>query len=126
MQRSFLVGFIIYLLHPGGLVTMRGDWLALALPFIVYLLLGLWRAPGELRLEVHRTISVERAIAGTPITVTVAITNLGNTIEELLLEDNLSPPLIFAMAPLVTCLRWHPGGHTPSNTLHRPARLLQL
>jgi uncharacterized protein (DUF58 family) len=93
MQRSFLVGFIIYLFILAGLVTMRGDWLALALPFIAYLLLGLWRAPGELRLEVHRTISVERAIAGTPITVAVAITNLGNTIEELLLEDNLSPAI---------------------------------
>lgn len=91
MQRSFLVGSIIYLLILAGLVTLRGDWVALALPFIVYLMLGLWRAPGELRLEVQRTISVERVPAGTPVTVTVKVTNLGDTLEELLLEDDLSP-----------------------------------
>jgi uncharacterized protein (DUF58 family) len=91
MQRSLFVGFILYLLILIGLVSLRGDWLALALPFIVYLLLGLWRTPDKLQLEVHRTISAERASVNTPVTVTLEVTNHGGTVEELLIEDDQPP-----------------------------------
>jgi len=93
MQRSLVIGFILYLFILAGLITLRGDWVALALPFVAYLLLGLWRAPGDIRLEVHRSISVERVPVNTPVMVTVTVTNVGQSIDEFLLEDDISPSI---------------------------------
>ena len=93
MSRTFLLILIIYALLLAGLATLHGDFLGLALPFVAYLLVGLWRAPEKLDLEVHHRLSHERAAPGEDIVVTVDVTNRGADIDELLLEDGCSPDL---------------------------------
>jgi uncharacterized protein (DUF58 family) len=93
MSRTFFLTLIIYGLLLTGLATLHGEFVGLALPFVVYLLVGFWRAPEELDLKVYRKLSSERAAPGEDILVTVEVTNQGADIEELLLEDVLSPEL---------------------------------
>jgi uncharacterized protein (DUF58 family) len=93
MSRTFLLILIIYALLLAGLATLHGDFLGLALPFVAYLLVGFWRAPERLDLDVHHTLSSERAAPGEDIVVKVDVTNRGADIEELLLEDGCSPEL---------------------------------
>ncbi|HEX2696711.1 MAG TPA: DUF58 domain-containing protein, partial [Anaerolineales bacterium] len=93
MSRSIFLGLIIFTLFLAGLATLRGAILALTIPLSLYLFYGLWRAPEEMKFAVQRELSAERVLPLTPVTVKVAITNLGSEIEELSLEDVLSPAL---------------------------------
>ena len=93
MSRTFLLILIIYTLLLVGLATLHGEFVGLALPFVAYLLVGFWRAPDEIKLEVYRTLSTERAVPGEDVVVTVDVTNKDADIEELLLEDICSPKL---------------------------------
>ena len=93
MSRTFFLILIIYALLLAGLATLHGEFVGLALPFVTYLLVGFWRAPEELDLEVRRTLSAERAAPGEEVIVTVDVTNQGADIEELLLEDGCSRDL---------------------------------
>ncbi|MDQ3006751.1 MAG: DUF58 domain-containing protein, partial [Chloroflexota bacterium] len=87
MSRSLLLGFITYALLLTGIATVRGEFVVLALPFVVYLLAGFLFTPEQLKLEATRHLSVERTSPHTDVVVTVTITNHGSRIEEALLED---------------------------------------
>jgi len=93
MSRNLLLILIIYTLLALGLVSVHGELLGLALPFVVYLLVGLWRAPEKFHLDVERHLSQERVAPGQEVNVTVTVTNSGGVLEELLIEDVLPPAL---------------------------------
>ncbi|MFZ5919615.1 MAG: DUF58 domain-containing protein [Chloroflexota bacterium] len=93
MRRSLLIGFLFFALMMTGLASLDGAFLALALPFGVYLYFGLWRAPADLDLRVSRQIDIERAPLETPATVTLTVTNRGGRLEEATLEDLIYPEL---------------------------------
>ena len=90
MSRTFLLILLIYALLLAGLATLHGEFLGLALPFVAYLLVGFWRAPEKIDLDIHRTISNERAAPYEDVVVSIDVTNRGADIEELLLEDGVS------------------------------------
>jgi len=89
MFRNFLIALIIYALIAFGLISVHGELLGLALPLVTYLLVGLWRAPEKIELDVERHISIERVVPDQEVDVTVTVTNRGAALEELLLEDML-------------------------------------
>ncbi len=89
MQRTFLTGLLALVLVIAGLVTLQPALLTLALPLFLYLLIGLWRGPESLRLEVERKINVERVPVDTDVTVKLTVTNTGRSLEEALVEDLL-------------------------------------
>jgi len=93
MSRNFLLVSIVYILLLAALITLHGEFVGLALPFVVYLLAGFWRTPDRFDLEVHRRLSTERAAPDEDVLVTVDVTNRGADIEELLLEDSLPAKL---------------------------------
>ena len=93
MSRTFFPILIVYALLLTGLATLHGEFIGLAMPFVAYLLAGFLRAPDEIKLEVHRMLSSERAAPGEDVIVTVEVTNQGADIEELLLEDGCPPNL---------------------------------
>lgn len=93
MSRTIFLILIIYALLLAGLATLHGELLALALPFVVYLLAGFWRASDKLDLVVRRKLSTERAMPGDDVVVTLEVTNRGADIEELRLTDDLPPGL---------------------------------
>jgi uncharacterized protein (DUF58 family) len=89
VSRSFLLSAIIYLLLLAGLGTLRGEIVALAIPFALYLLYGLWSAPDPLDLHIERSLSASHAAPNSDVTVIVTITNRGADIEELALTDQI-------------------------------------
>ena len=93
MSRSLLLSLTVYSLLLAGIVTVRGELLTLALPFVVYLLAGFLRAPDEIKLEATRHLSTERTSPNADVIVTVTITNRGAELEEVLLEDRVPEDL---------------------------------
>jgi uncharacterized protein (DUF58 family) len=93
MYRSILLSVLVYGLLVAGLVSLRGELIALAIPFLVYLLHGFWTAPEELDLHIERKISNDRITPDSEATVTLTVTNHGAAIEELLLEEDIFPQL---------------------------------
>jgi uncharacterized protein (DUF58 family) len=89
MPRSLLLGLIAYVLLILGLAFLRGDLLALAVPLVLYLLAGFWRAPQTLDLDVRRHLSAERASPNQPVTVTLTVINRGASLDEIFVEDIL-------------------------------------
>lgn len=99
MTRSILLSLLTYGLLVTGIITLQGEFLALALPLVTYLLVGYLQAPEQVRLEVRRELSVGRAAPNADVTVTVTVANRGQTLEEVLLEDLLPAGLSVRPVP---------------------------
>jgi len=91
MSRIALLASLIYLVILAGVGSLNGAILGLALPLVLYLVAGLWRAPEELKLSAQRTLSAERIAPGGTITVDLKVTNHGEFLEQVLLQDPLPP-----------------------------------
>ena len=89
MSRSILLGLLIYGLLLAGIGTVHGEFIALALPLVAYLLVGYLMAPEKIKLEATRHMSAERVSPDAEVEVTVTVTNLGSHLEDVLLEDAL-------------------------------------
>ena len=76
-----------------GIASVRGEFIALALPFVVYLLAGFLFAPDKIQLEATRHLSTERTSPNVEITVTVTVTNRGPQLEEVLLDEGVPADL---------------------------------
>jgi uncharacterized protein (DUF58 family) len=89
MSRSLLLSLLAYTLLLAGIITLRGELIALALPLVAYLLIGYLQAPDQIKLEATRQLSVERAVPNQDVEVTVTVTNRGPNLEEVLLGDKV-------------------------------------
>jgi uncharacterized protein (DUF58 family) len=89
MPRSLLLGLLSYALLIVGLVALRGELIALAIPLALYLLVGFWRAPRSIELDVQRRLSAERVSPNQPVAVTLTVINQGESMDEALVEDVL-------------------------------------
>jgi uncharacterized repeat protein (TIGR01451 family) len=89
MNRIFFLALLIFLLLFAGLATIRPSIVALALPLVLYLLVGLWRLPEQVHLRAERSLSAERVKTGDEVTITLKVSNQGPALEELLLEDQI-------------------------------------
>jgi uncharacterized protein (DUF58 family) len=87
MSRFILLSLLTYVLLLAGIVTVHGEFLALALPLVTYLLVGYLQSPEKIHLEARRDLSAERVSPNTSVDVTVTVTNRGSSLEEVLLED---------------------------------------
>ncbi len=88
MKPSFILGLILGLLIT-GVGTLQGGLLILTIPLMVYLFAAIARRPEEVKLTVTREIFPDYAPQGTPITVKLTITNQGDAIDELAVQDVL-------------------------------------
>jgi len=86
-RRFLLLIFFLYSLLFLGLASRTGTVIALAIPFAVYLGAALIFIPGKPELTARRTLSTEHVTQGVTVTVRLEITNLGENVEELLVED---------------------------------------
>ncbi len=89
LRRALLVAALAYLLILVGLALARGILLVMALPILVYLLVGLAGAPSGADLEIVRTLSAGRLWAGEEAEVTLTVTNRGAALERVQFEDVL-------------------------------------
>lgn len=89
MSRISLLAAFTYLVFLVGVASLNGDIITLAMPLVLYLLAGLWRAPDELKLLARRTLSDERITPGGTITVQITVINQGKSLEQIRLDDPL-------------------------------------
>lgn len=87
MRRLLFLSLLVYGLIIGGLATLHGNAVALAIPLVVYLVAALVFSPEKPRLVITRTLSTSIVHHGAPATVTVTIHNQGAQLEEVLIED---------------------------------------
>ncbi len=121
MNRSAFLSLIIYALLLAALFTLHGELLMLVIPLAVYLLVGFWRGPEELKLEVIRHLSAERATPDAPVEVTITVANRGGTLEEVLLEDGVPPALTIRVGSPRSLLTLRGGeSHTYAYTVSGP------
>lgn len=106
-----LVSVLTYGLILLGLLTLRGELLVLAIPFVVYLGAGLLFRPNQPRVRVERHLSADRAAPDAPVVVTLRVTNEGQRLEQVHIEDFVplrlevtdgQPSLLTALAPAAT------------------------
>ena len=89
MKRSLFLGLLAYLFFLVGLLTMQGLLVALAIPFVVYLVAGFLSSPENVELDVTRSLSHNRVFTGTAVEVTLKVVNTGSLLEEVTVVDHL-------------------------------------
>jgi len=83
---------MIYALLLIGLVTINGKLLLLALPLVFYLGGGILYSPGVLQLKATRQVSSDLVFQKKPASVRLTVSNQGEGLDELLLEDTFAAP----------------------------------
>lgn len=121
MQRFILLSTIVYALLLTGLITLQGQLIALAIPFVLYMLYGFYKTPALPNLEIERELSNERVAPGSDVLIRIVIKNKGEDIEELYLEDGLSHRLFLRSGSNRHLIRLPKNGtHTVMYTLAGP------
>ena len=92
-SRFWFLGLVIYILVFAGLAFLGGGLILMAIPLLAYLGVALYFAPGALDLEVTRTLSSDNVPEGRSVTIKVTVTNHGQDLEEVLVEDLISSRL---------------------------------
>ncbi len=88
-----MLALLVYGLLLAGVAAVRGSFIALALPLVVYLFAGYWFSPSEIRLEATRHLSAERTSPNSDVVVSVTIVNRGPHLAEVLIDDDLPSEL---------------------------------
>lgn len=109
MKPSTLVSLTLFGLILIGLATVQGTVLVLAIPFALYLSAGLLFGPEEIKLQVRRELSADRAVQGDPVTVTTTVTNTGALLERVYIAQQLPPGLKVLEGDLQTIAQLEPG-----------------
>jgi uncharacterized protein (DUF58 family) len=86
---TLIVGFVF-----AALLGVNGLLLAISVPLLLALGVGVFYAVDEIALEATRILSTERLIEGSTLSVKVTITNNGGRLAEVQIRDQLSPRLI--------------------------------
>lgn len=87
MSRPLLLSLLTYALLLAGMLSVHGEFLALALPLVTYLLVGYLQAPENIKLEARRHLSAERVSPNANVDITVTVTNRGASLKEALFDD---------------------------------------
>lgn len=94
MPKKTFILLILYGLLLAALAARSGFVLLLAVPFWVYLAVGLLTAPSKVRLSAARVVSYSRRRPTLPLEVKVTISNEGPTLSRLELNDLELPGLL--------------------------------
>ena len=88
-KKTFLLVLLICGLFLAALSIRNGRLLLLTIPFLVYLIVGVLQAPGEVDLAAWRSIDKLGVTAGEPIVMQVVIDNQGIELVNILIKDKL-------------------------------------
>ncbi len=92
-KRLAFISSIALALILWGLAARSGELLALALPFVIFLVAGLLAESGEIKLQAERMLSAERVYGNEEVTVRLKIKNMGSQLAELQLVDHVPEAL---------------------------------
>jgi uncharacterized protein (DUF58 family) len=88
-RRILLLVFLLYAVLFLGLASLSGAIIALAIPLAAYLVAALLYIPGKPDLRAQRTLNMEHVTQGENVSVRLEITNQGEKVEQLLVQDVL-------------------------------------
>src|SRR5512142_622706 len=86
-SKSFFVTLLVCGLVLAALLARNGQVLLLALPFLVYLVVGIVQCPDSLALQARRVLDKVEVAAGEPLQVSVAVNNVGPPLADISLLD---------------------------------------
>ena len=89
LGRFLLLAAIAYALIVAGLLTLTGGLLAMALPLVTYLAMTLIQKAPRIDLAIERSVSADSVPQNKPVTVTLKITNQGDSLDEVEIDDSL-------------------------------------
>lgn len=89
MTHSLLLSLLIYLPLLVGLTSLNPRLLLLAVPFLLYVAVGLWERPEQPKLTFRRRLEPNRLFQGEPTQITLSFTNNGPALADLLIEEQL-------------------------------------
>jgi uncharacterized protein (DUF58 family) len=92
-KKTSLLVFLICGLIVAALILRNGELLLLAMPFLVYLIVGVLQAPDELNLVAERSMDRTSVIAGQQVETRIVIKNQGKGLVNLYLKDRLNPSM---------------------------------
>jgi len=100
MSRAVFLGLVLFALLIASLAALRGAMLALAFPVLLYLIYGLWRGR---KVSGLRSGGTERRArnTGDDRLGKVSVTNAGEAVDELVLEDRISPALSISQEAII-------------------------
>jgi uncharacterized protein (DUF58 family) len=70
-----------------GLITVNNILLVLASPLIIYLIVAVFNAPGEQKLQARRLLSTDRITEGLDVTISIQVDNENTRVDELHLSE---------------------------------------
>lgn len=109
VRRSLLIGALVYLLVAVGLGTLTGALLAIALPLVLYLGAVYLYQPKPPQFSLHRSLSHTVAPPDAEVQVTLTVTNAGDHLDEVQIQDNLPKGLRVVDGSPDTLLMLEPG-----------------
>lgn len=89
MSHSLLLSFLLYIPILAGLASLNPRLLVLAVPVLLYIATGLWERPEGLQISAQRTLQSGRVYQGQPVQVTLTLTNRGQRVSDLLIDEPL-------------------------------------
>ncbi len=105
-----------------ALVARNGEILLLAMPLVIYLIIGILQCPAELSLRARRTIDKAQVAAQEPIRIEVAVENEGKGLTNLLLEDPFPRALSISEGRAQQRLALSTGDASPVRYIARATR----
>jgi uncharacterized protein (DUF58 family) len=121
-KKTFLLVLLICGLFLAALSLRNGRLLLLAVPFLVYLMVGVLQAPGETALSAVRSIDKLSGIAGEPVEMQVVIENQGAELVNLLIKDKLHHSMTVLEGQEQSRLSLTPGEATKLDYKFKAAR----
>jgi len=121
-NRSLVLVLILSGLIISALIVRNGKILFLAMPFLVYLLIGIIQAPSEIMLVADRIISKSSLVAQELFETHIVIKNQGKTLVNLHLRDTLFPSVTILDGKAISRLSLSTGESTELNYVSKAER----
>jgi uncharacterized protein (DUF58 family) len=92
-NKTLVIVFLICGSILSALILRNGKLLLVAMPFLVYLIVGIVQAPGDISLTANRIIDKAGVIAEEPFEIRIVVRNQGSGLVNLSLNDALFPSM---------------------------------
>lgn len=108
-SKSYFVLLLVCAILVFGLVARNGNVLLLAIPFLVYLTMGMLECPVEMTLHARREIDKAQAMADQPIGIRVVVENKGTALTNVEVMDPLPEGMTVRDGKVQQRAAWPPG-----------------
>jgi uncharacterized protein (DUF58 family) len=121
-NKFFVLVLILCGLIISALIVRDGQIVLLALPFLIYLIIGLLQAPNDMVVAADRIISKPSLLSQESFEIRILISNRGTSLVNLYLNDKLFPSMTIVDGSTNSRLSLSTGETTELNYLLKAAR----